>query len=61
MKVTVIITIQKNVRAVFNYELDVRTLATHSTKVLNEIKCINCDPDHYADHSTCPEVQQIRK
>ncbi|CAF2830813.1 unnamed protein product [Rotaria sp. Silwood2] len=27
----------------------------------NEIKCINCGQDHYAGHSACPEVQQIRR
>ncbi|CAF4285376.1 unnamed protein product [Rotaria sp. Silwood2] len=27
----------------------------------NEIKCINCSQDHYAGHSACPEVQQIRR
>ncbi|CAF5181505.1 unnamed protein product, partial [Rotaria magnacalcarata] len=27
----------------------------------NEIKCVNCDQDHYAGHSECPEVQQIRR
>lgn len=27
----------------------------------NEIKCANCGQDHYAGHSSCTEVQQIRK
>ncbi|CAF1236692.1 unnamed protein product, partial [Didymodactylos carnosus] len=27
----------------------------------NEIKCINCHGEHYAGHSSCPEVQKIRK
>lgn len=27
----------------------------------NAIKCINCGQDHYAGHSACPEVQQIRR
>ncbi|CAF4497926.1 unnamed protein product [Rotaria sp. Silwood2] len=27
----------------------------------NEIKCVNCGQDHYAGHSACPEVLQIRR
>jgi hypothetical protein len=27
----------------------------------NQIKCANCGQDHYAGHSACPEVQEIRR